>query len=212
MNRWALVFVILMASLAPAQTAAKNPWAVWEPFLGTWVGSGSGQPGEGAGEFSVKPELQGAVLVRRNYAEYPATKDKPAYRHDDLMVIYGDGDKTRADYWDNEGHVIHYGVEASAGKLVLLSDAGAGRAAVSADVCEDRSGHVEVDVRDRAAERSKRVQDVHRGRGETEVGCRLGATPSTTVFTDPPSRQKRARRMGHPGPSGSIRVTDSCMG
>ena len=122
MNRWALVFVILMASLAPAQTAAKNPWAVWEPFLGTWVGSGSGQPGEGAGEFSVKPELQGAVLVRRNYAEYPATKDKPAYRHDDLMVIYGDGDKTRADYWDNEGHVIHYGVEASAGKLVLLSD------------------------------------------------------------------------------------------
>jgi len=62
--------------------------------------------------------------VRHNFAEYPASKDKPAYRHDDLMVIYpgGDDKKTRADYWDNEGHVIHYEVEVSSGKLVFVSD------------------------------------------------------------------------------------------
>ena len=42
------------------------------------------------------------------------------------MVIYpgGDNHKTRADYWDNEGHVIHYEVELSAGKLVFVSDPG----------------------------------------------------------------------------------------
>ena len=83
MNRWILVFVIALSSLAAAQTQPRNHWAAWEPFLGTWVGSGSGQPGQGAGEFSFKPELQGAVLVRHNYAEYPASKDKPGYRHDD---------------------------------------------------------------------------------------------------------------------------------
>jgi hypothetical protein len=121
MKRWATVLVILLASLASAQTASKNLKAAWEPFLGTWVG-GDGQPGQGTGEFSLGPELQGAVLVRHNYAEYPATKDKPAYRHDDLMVIYPDGEKTRADYWDNESHVIHYGVEVSVGKVVFLSD------------------------------------------------------------------------------------------
>jgi hypothetical protein len=123
MNRWILVFVIALSSLAAAQTQPKNHWAAWEPFLGTWVGSGSGQPGQGAGEFSLKPELQGAVLVRHNYAEYPASKDKPAYRHDDLMVIYAEGESTRADYWDNERHVIHYLAEVSAEKLVFVSDA-----------------------------------------------------------------------------------------
>jgi hypothetical protein len=123
MNRWTVVLVILAASLAPAQTASKNRWAVWEPFLGTWVGSGNGQPGQGAGEFTLAAELQGAVLVRHNYAEYPASKDKPAYRHDDLMVIYADGDTSRADYWDNEGNVIHYVAEVTAGRLVFLSDA-----------------------------------------------------------------------------------------
>ncbi len=123
MKRWMLIGVMLCASLAAAQTQPKDHWAEWQPFLGTWVGVGSGQPGQGSGEFTFEPELQGAVLERHNYAEYPATKEKAAYRHDDLMVIYSEGDKTRADYWDNEGHVIHYVAEVTAGKLVFVSDA-----------------------------------------------------------------------------------------
>ncbi|HEY1730442.1 MAG TPA: hypothetical protein VGG15_01755 [Terriglobales bacterium] len=123
MNRWILIGIVLYSSLASAQTQPKDRWAAWRPFVGTWVGVGSGQPGQGAGEFTFEPELQGAVLVRHNYAEYPATKDKPAYRHDDLMVIYADSENTRADYWDNEGHVIHYVAGVSAEKLVFVSDA-----------------------------------------------------------------------------------------
>jgi hypothetical protein len=123
MNRWsiALLFFCSLAATARSQTHSppKDRWAGWEPFLGTW--QGTGQAGQGAGEFSLEPELQGGILVRHNYAEYPATKDKPAYRHDDLMVIYAD-DKTRADYWDNEAHVIHYIVDLSPGKLVFMSD------------------------------------------------------------------------------------------
>ncbi len=118
-----LALLLLFTAIAAAQgQPAKNRWSAWEPFLGTWVGSGSGQPGQGSGEFTFGPSLQGAVVVRHNFADYPATKDKPAYRHDDLMVVYPDGDKTRADYWDNEEHVIHYGAEVSGSKLVFLSD------------------------------------------------------------------------------------------
>jgi len=123
MRQLGIVF-LLACSLAAARTQTKDPWVDWEPFLGNWEGMGSGDPGQGHGEFSFAPELQGAVLVRHNYAEYPPSKDKPAYRHDDLMVIYpgADNKKRRADYWDNEGHVIHYEVEVSAGKLVFVSD------------------------------------------------------------------------------------------
>jgi hypothetical protein len=116
----------LSAAMAIAQELPRDRWVVWQPFLGTWEGAGGGGPGQGTGSFTFAPELQGAVLVRHNYAQYLATKDKLAYRHDDLMVIYLDPRtrQMRADYWDSEEHVIHYLVELAdgKGKLVLLSD------------------------------------------------------------------------------------------
>ncbi|MGI9104486.1 MAG: hypothetical protein ACR2IF_18745 [Terriglobales bacterium] len=122
MRAW-LTALLLVSSLASAELPQKDRWAEWQPFLGTWAGGGSGAPGQSAGEFRFALDLQGAVLTRHSYAEYPASKDKPAYRHDDLMVIYPAGQHTRADYWDNEGHIIHYYVEFSPAKLVFLSDA-----------------------------------------------------------------------------------------
>jgi hypothetical protein len=119
-----LMILLVLSALAVSQSQPPNKWANWEPFLGHWSGTGSGEPGQGAGEFSFGPELQGTVLARQSYAEYPATKDRPAYRHDDLMVIYSTPDhKTLADYWDNEGHVIRYDVDVLEGKLVFVSDA-----------------------------------------------------------------------------------------
>jgi hypothetical protein len=127
-HRCMVAILVLSATMAVAQELPRDRWADWQPFLGAWEGAGGGGPGQGSGGFTFTPELQGAVLVRHNYAQYPATKDKPAYRHDDLMVIYPDpsGKKTRADYWDNEGHVIHYVVEFTDGahKLVMVSEAG----------------------------------------------------------------------------------------
>ena len=62
--------------------------------------------------------------MRTSYAEYPASKTAPASRHDDLMVIYdGDGGHIRADYYDNEGHIIHYTVTvAVSGEASFVSD------------------------------------------------------------------------------------------
>jgi hypothetical protein len=70
--------------------------------------------------------LQGKVLVRKNHADYPATKDRPAFSHDDLMVIYREAEGARACaiYFDNEGHVIHYNASLSEDGTtwVFLSD------------------------------------------------------------------------------------------
>jgi hypothetical protein len=82
------VLTVLPApKIATQQSEAPN-WQDWSFLLGEWTGVGSGQPGQGAGKFSFKPDLQRRVLVRTNYAEYPATKDRPAFRHDDLMIVY----------------------------------------------------------------------------------------------------------------------------
>jgi hypothetical protein len=33
-----------------------------------------------------QPDLQGEILVRKNRAEYPATKERAEFVHDDLMI------------------------------------------------------------------------------------------------------------------------------
>jgi hypothetical protein len=95
-------------------------------LLGRWKGIGSGQPGEGAGYFTFAPDLQEKVLVRRNHSEYPKKGDRPAIIHDDLMIVYSDGsvNQYQADYFDNEGHFIHYTVSTNAdmSRFIFLSE------------------------------------------------------------------------------------------
>jgi hypothetical protein len=124
MLRSALLGLVLAAAHASAQPEPK--WSKPLDFLvGDWTGEGSGKPGEGTGSFSFRPELDGTILVRRARSEYPATSGRPASVHEDLMVVYPGSAGIRANYWDNEGHVIQYAVEiASAGdRLVMLSNA-----------------------------------------------------------------------------------------
>ncbi len=92
-------------------------------LLGEWRGEGGGRPGEASGGFTFAPSLDGRVLVRTNFAEYPATADKPAFRHDDLMVLYAtESGQIAADFYDSEGHVIRYdGSTPSPNELVLAS-------------------------------------------------------------------------------------------
>jgi hypothetical protein len=99
----------------PVILFAQSPKPDWSPYqflIGDWIGEGGGAPGQGTGGFTFSLDLQNQILVRKNYADYPATPDKPAYRHDDLLIVYQiPGQPSRADYWDNEGHVIHYTIE-----------------------------------------------------------------------------------------------------
>jgi hypothetical protein len=122
----AVVFVF--ASLLPArpvQPAAD--WNAWRFVLGEWIGEGAGAPGEGTGGFSFLTDLQGRILVRKNHTEFPAAGERPAFGHEDLMIVAQEPEGTKAVYWDNEGHVIRYDVEIAAdGSITFTSPIRAG--------------------------------------------------------------------------------------
>jgi hypothetical protein len=102
-----------------------SSWHAWQFLLGEWVGEGGGSPGEGAGTFSFSTDLQGRVLVRRGHTDFPPTQNRPAFSHDDLMVLYRDeANPVRAMYFDNEGHVIRYATAFSgdSNSVIFLSD------------------------------------------------------------------------------------------
>lgn len=123
--------VMLLALLCPVsgQQVLKNDFHDLEFLFGSWTAAGGGAPGQGVGGFSFSPDLQGSILIRKSFAEYPATPSKPAYRHDDLMVIFrdSDGKQIRAAFFDNEGHIINYSVRTfeNGSGVEFLSDAAA---------------------------------------------------------------------------------------
>ncbi len=87
-------------------------WDGWAFVLGTWEAEGGGEPGRAtAGGFTFAPDLDGRILVRRSFTEFPARGPRPGFRHEDLIVVEHDTQgATRATYWDNEGHRIDYDV------------------------------------------------------------------------------------------------------
>jgi hypothetical protein len=110
---------------AQPQQTSQNSLDRLSFMVGHWTGAGTGTPGEGAGEFTFEWGLNRNILIRKSFAVYPATKDRPASRHDDLLIVFAENSKLRADYFDSENHTIHYSVAVAAdGKTVeCLSDA-----------------------------------------------------------------------------------------
>ena len=116
------LLVALAASSHFAQSAkSESAWAPLSFLIGEWTGEGGGRPGQGSGSFSFLPDLDQKILVRKNRSDYPATKDRPAFTHTDLMMVYREPGavKLRAIYFDTEDHVIHYTVEPSADGQVV---------------------------------------------------------------------------------------------
>jgi len=107
MPRFILLLTLIVGSGA---CATEANWDDWKFLLGNWVGVDSnGKPGkasEGLCSFSL--DLQGKAILRKNHAEYPASKARPATVHDDWMMIFRRGDSVRAFYYDSEGHEINY--------------------------------------------------------------------------------------------------------
>ena len=122
------MFAVAMSLVGSSVRAASDhdPWASYRFLMGRWIGEGSGQPGQGKGEFTFGLELEGKVLVRRNFNQILTGPDRPPTVHEDLMVVYpaDKGQPLRAIYFDNEGHVISYGVRPSEDRrsLTFLSD------------------------------------------------------------------------------------------
>src|SRR6516165_10403641 len=111
MSRALLLGVLLLAGgFVTTARGDEDRWADFRFLIGSWVSVGP--PEQGSGSFSLEPELDGKVLVRRNVAYVPAGRDRAPAKHEDLMVIYpapGDkpdqgGKQMRASYFDSEGH------------------------------------------------------------------------------------------------------------
>ncbi len=125
--RSAVVGAMAVLMLADPAAFAAEPVEL-QPFaflIGEWPASGSGQAGAGSGTAVFSRSLQDRVILRTSYAEDPPADGKVGSRHDDLMIIYvGPGGGVRADYHDNEGHIIRYsGGSPATGEAVFLSEA-----------------------------------------------------------------------------------------
>ncbi len=84
-------------------------WQAWKFLIGKWEGSHAGDPGAGSGTFTFGFDLDENILVRKSHTVFPDTKERPGYAHDDLIIVYQEySGETRAIYFDNEQHVIHY--------------------------------------------------------------------------------------------------------
>lgn len=118
-----VVFALALWPAAPVR-GQEDAWADLRFLIGSWVSEG--KPESGSGSFTLEPDLQGKILVRKNIAHLPAAKGRPAGTHEDLMVVYRDprGKQLRASYFDSEGHVIQYAVNPSPDRksIVFLSD------------------------------------------------------------------------------------------
>jgi hypothetical protein len=103
-----------------SQQSQKPDWTAYKFLIGEWSGEGSGQPGQATGNTTHKFDLNDNVLVRKNHTEYPASNGSPAVSHDDLLIFYNENNSTKAIYFDNEGHVIHYTTSFTSDSTVLV--------------------------------------------------------------------------------------------
>src|SRR5215471_8715546 len=104
-----LYFVLLGSASVQAQTDKNsNPFDSVRFLIGDWAGEGNSKAGRGQGAFSIKEDLSGAVLVRRDHTDYPAANGNPPFSLDVMMVIYAEGGQLRATYFDSEKHAIYY--------------------------------------------------------------------------------------------------------
>jgi hypothetical protein len=111
LRRSALAFALVAAFTAATADGAQTPTdlSALAFLLGDWDAVGL-PPGE-SGAFNFSLAVQDRIIVRTNYAKTAARDGRPATRHDDLMVIFVEGDTIRANYFDSEKHVIHYVVQ-----------------------------------------------------------------------------------------------------
>ncbi len=188
-----------------------TPWKPYRFLVGEWTGEGGGEPGKGSGRFSFDWDLQEKVLVRRNRAEYPAAQGRPAFSHEDLMVIYraDRGGPTKAIYFDSEDHVINYAVTFSDDRrtLTFLSDAvpAAPRFRLSYTKDQDDSMRIKFEIAPPGKpggfktylEGNARRQTAPEAGGHKEV-IAVAAIPEITKG-DLVSLQRRFRILGRPG-------------
>src|SRR5262245_65424465 len=113
-----LVPALLVALSSAIGTAQTDPLSSLRFLVGEWQAIDT-PPGE-TGSFTFKPAVQDRIIVRTNEAHYAATKERPASRHDDLLVIYVENGSIKGYYLDSENHVIRNKLQTSRSYSVVV--------------------------------------------------------------------------------------------
>jgi hypothetical protein len=111
---------------APASVKA-DPWGGIRFLLGSWEAKTTGgvAQAQASAGYSFRLELRDHVMARHSRSGACSAPDDFDCQHSDLLYIYpaANGQALEAIYFDNEGHVLHYGVTTpKPGSVVFLSD------------------------------------------------------------------------------------------
>ena len=71
-----LAMLVCSSAVLSQQAPPSSNWDSWKFLIGKWVGEGTSDVGQGVGYFTFEAGLNGKVLVRKNHADYPATKER----------------------------------------------------------------------------------------------------------------------------------------
>jgi hypothetical protein len=117
------IFVLICTGILNAQ----NQWDALSFLEGTWDGATKAQASgvHANGTYIFRKEMGGHVLARHTSAAGCKGPADFNCEHSDLLYIYQDtrDQPLKAIYFDNEGHVIHYGVSTPApGSAIFISD------------------------------------------------------------------------------------------
>ena len=108
-----------------ASAAGGDPWQALRFLDGVWEAKTGGGTAEAKviGVYSFQFELNGRILARHSGNSSCKAPTEFDCEHSDLLYLYPEDASIQAIYFDNEGHVIHYGVTTpTPGNAVFLSD------------------------------------------------------------------------------------------
>jgi hypothetical protein len=107
-----LLLLLLVPFASQAQLSKQDSlWLPFQPFIGTWTGTGEGVNGKGTYERTYQFVLNKKYIEVKNKTVYPVTKEKPkGYVHEDVGYI--SYDKMRKTFifrqFHGEGFVNQY--------------------------------------------------------------------------------------------------------
>ena len=109
-----LLCTTICAQDGPAQRRPEDQWQSLRFLMGTWEANtqGGSAGAEAAGTYAFQLELRDHVLVRNTAKAGCKGPTDFNCEHGDILYVYRDapGQPLKAIYFDNEGHVIQYGV------------------------------------------------------------------------------------------------------
>jgi hypothetical protein len=123
----AAMALLIVSGLSAQPPVKADPWAGLRFLLGSWEAKTTGgmAQAQSSGAYAFRFELRDHVLARHSSGGACKGPEDFDCQHSDLLYIYpaGDGQILQAIYFDNEGHIIYYGVSTPRpGSVVFLSD------------------------------------------------------------------------------------------